>query len=51
VAALWAQAIKQQTGSVSHQMLVAKLIASGTTTPLLAGFEADDVGTGIVQAP
>ena len=51
VAALWAQAIKQQTGSVSHQTLVAKLIASGTTTTLLAGFETDDVGTGIVQAP
>ena len=51
VAALWAQAIKQQSGSLSQQTLVAKLIASATTTTLGAGFETDDVGTGIVQAP
>jgi subtilisin family serine protease len=51
VAALWAQAIKQQSGALSQQTLIARLVASGTTASLAAGFETDDVGTGLVQAP
>ena len=51
VAALWAQKLRGLTGRVDSQTLVAQLIASGTMSPLAAGFEADDVGTGVVQAP
>lgn len=51
VAALWAQRLRAQTGRVQGETLAAQLIASGTLNPLVAGFEADDVGTGIVQAP
>jgi subtilisin family serine protease len=52
-AALWAQRYRQQTGRVVYNALLAQLIASGTRAPLAAnaGNDADDVGTGIVQAP
>jgi subtilisin family serine protease len=52
VAALWAQKIVGQTGGVlDGQVLIANLVASGITEPLAAGYEPDDVGTGIVRAP
>jgi subtilisin family serine protease len=51
VAALWAEKLFKKTGTISQQALLANLIASGTTAPIAAGFQFDDVGTGIVQAP
>ncbi len=51
VAALWAQRQLEKIGRVELQMLLARLIASGTTAPLVAAIKEDDVGTGIVQAP
>ena len=51
VAALWAQKQLDATGIVNDEILTAQLIASGTLDPLNEGWEADDVGTGIVQAP
>jgi subtilisin family serine protease len=51
VAALWAQKLKQETGGVESPTLLAQLVAKAVTAPLQAGFEEDDVGTGIVQSP
>ena len=51
VAALWAQKQLDMTGRVDSQTLMAQLIASGTMVPLGSDAEAEDVGTGIVQAP
>jgi subtilisin family serine protease len=51
VAALWAQRQFSRTGQIDGQLLMAQLIASGTTNPLAAGAEAEDVGSGIVQVP
>jgi subtilisin family serine protease len=51
VAALWAQKLRQATGGVESDTLIAQLVARADTTPLAPGFEEDDVGTGIVQAP
>ena len=51
VAALWAQKLKQETGGVESPTLLAQLVAKAVTAPLQPGFEEDDVGTGIVQAP
>lgn len=51
VAALWAQRQFDRTGRINGQLLMAQLIASGTTTPLVADAEAEDVGAGIVQCP
>jgi subtilisin family serine protease len=51
VTALWAEKVLAETGMVDQKGLLARLIASGTTAPLAAGFQTDDVGTGIVQAP
>jgi hypothetical protein len=39
------------TGRVEHLALLVRLLASGTVTPLVAGIEEEDVGSGIVQAP
>jgi subtilisin family serine protease len=51
VAALWAQKLLESTGRVDSETLMAQLIASGSSAPLAANSEAEDVGTGIVQAP
>lgn len=51
VAALWAQRQLSTTGRVNHQVLMAQLIASGILEPLASGYEIDNVGTGMVQAP
>jgi subtilisin family serine protease len=51
VAALWAQRQLNTTGEVKSQRLVARLIASGSMNSLVSDAEAEDVGTGIVQAP
>jgi subtilisin family serine protease len=51
VAALWAQKLSSETGRVHGQTLMAKLIASGNMASLVESSEAEDVGTGIVQAP
>ena len=51
IAALWAQRQLDMTGNVGQLTLMAQVIASGTTAPLAPGAEAEDVGTGIVQAP
>ena len=51
VAALWAQRQLAATGRVNHQTFMSRLIASGTLAPLARGYEIDNVGTGIVQAP
>jgi subtilisin family serine protease len=50
VAALWAQQQLQQTGRLDSRLLMARLIASGTTIPL-ATADPEDVGSGLVQAP
>ncbi len=50
VAALWAQQQLQQTGRLDSRLLLARLIASGTTAPLAAA-DPEDVGSGLVQAP
>jgi subtilisin family serine protease len=50
VAALWAEKI-QTTGALNALALTARLISSGTTTGLTPGFDAFDVGEGLVQAP
>lgn len=51
VAALWAQKLRDETGGVEGRTLLAQLVAKAVTAPLAAGFEEDDIGTGIVQAP
>jgi subtilisin family serine protease len=51
VAALWAQKLREATGRVESQILIAQLVARGDASALAPGFEEDDVGTGIVQAP
>jgi subtilisin family serine protease len=51
VAVLWAQRQLEMTGRVENMALLVRLLASGTVTPLVAGIEEEDVGTGIVQAP
>ncbi len=51
VAALWAQKLREATGGVESQTLIAQLVARGDTSTLAPGFEEDDIGTGIVQAP
>ncbi len=50
VAALWAQKLSA-AGPLKASQLVARLIASGVTGTLAPGFDPDDVGTGLVQAP
>lgn len=51
IAALWAQKLREDTGRVDSETFLARLLASGVTAPLVAGSEAEDIGTGIVQAP
>lgn len=51
VAALWAQRQLEMTGRVENTTLMAQLIASGRTAPLVLSIEEEDVGTGVVQCP
>lgn len=51
VAALWAQKLRDTTGRVESGTLLAQVVASGTTAPLAAGSEEEDIGTGIVRVP
>lgn len=51
VAALWAQKLRDTTGQVESGVLLARVVASGTTDFLAAGTEEEDIGTGIVRAP
>lgn len=51
VAALWAQRQLEVTNGINSQRLFARLISHGTMEALADGVEAEDVGTGIVQAP
>ncbi len=50
VAALWAEKIKT-TGLLSPTLLTARLISSGSSTGLKAGFDPFDIGAGLVRAP
>jgi subtilisin family serine protease len=50
VAALWAEQLKNN-GMLTPDILKARLIASGITSGLIAGFDPFDVGTGMVRAP
>jgi len=51
VSALWAQRQLALMGRVDNRMLMAQVVASGSMAPLVNDAEAEDVGTGIVQAP
>ncbi len=51
IAALWAQHQLDTAGRIDAETLVAQLIGSGTRDGLDPSAEAEDVGTGIVQAP
>ncbi|MGD1714785.1 S8 family peptidase [Dapis sp. BLCC M172] len=51
VAALWAQRQLALTGRVNDQVLMSRLISSGTLKSLASGQEINNIGTGIVQAP
>jgi hypothetical protein len=50
VAALWSEKVKAMgpftTAHVTH-----RLVASGVTTGMNAGFDPFDIGTGVVSAP
>jgi subtilisin family serine protease len=50
VLALWAQKLKGM-GPLNPGLLTAKVVASGVTAGLQAGFDPIDVGSGLVQAP
>jgi subtilisin family serine protease len=50
VAALWAQRQLDMTGAINGRSLMAQLVSSGTFNGIVSP-EADDVGTGIIQAP
>jgi subtilisin family serine protease len=50
VAALWAEKLRK-SHLLTYKNFQARLIASGTTDPLKPGFDPDEVGAGIVQAP
>jgi subtilisin family serine protease len=50
VAALWAQQLRG-VGMLTPAALTARLIASGVTSKMIAGFDPFDVGTGMVRAP
>jgi len=51
VAALWASKLLAETGRVEAGLLKARLLSNATTASLAPGFEFEDVGAGIVQAP
>jgi subtilisin family serine protease len=50
VLALWAEKLRI-LGSLNPGLLTSKVVASGVTTGLPAGFDPNDVGSGMVQAP
>jgi subtilisin family serine protease len=50
VAALWAEKLRT-AGSLNGLLLTSRLIASGVTTNIGAGFDPFDVGSGMVQSP
>lgn len=50
VAALWAEKLSS-VGALTPSGLTARLIASGITNKLVAGFDPFDVGTGMARAP
>jgi subtilisin family serine protease len=51
IAALWSQRQLEKTGAVNGKRLQARLISSGADNTMAPGVEAEDIGTGIVQAP
>jgi hypothetical protein len=51
VAALWAQKLREQTGSLSAAVLAAKLLASGSLAKFAGSIDHAAVGTGVVQVP
>lgn len=51
VAALWAQKLHDQTGSINATALAARLLASGSLAKLKTPIDHSAVGTGVVQAP
>jgi subtilisin family serine protease len=51
IAALWSQRQLEKTGIVNGSVLQARLISSGVENTMAPGAEAEDIGTGIVQAP
>jgi subtilisin family serine protease len=50
VAALWAQKLAGEN-QLNGQLLSARLVSSSTTNGIKAGFDAGDVGAGMVQSP
>jgi subtilisin family serine protease len=51
IAALWAQRQLDMTGRIEGRSLTAQLIGNAIFTPLAPGYQEDDVGSGIIQAP
>jgi subtilisin family serine protease len=50
VAALWAQKLRSM-GPLNPGLLTTRVVGSGATTGILAGFDPVDVGSGMVTAP
>jgi len=50
VAALWAEKVKAM-GPFTAAHIIHRLVASGATEKIQAGFDPFDVGTGMVRAP
>jgi subtilisin family serine protease len=50
VATLWAQKLKI-ANQLNASLLATRVVGSGTTTGLKVGFDPNDIGAGIVQAP
>jgi subtilisin family serine protease len=50
VATLWAQKLKI-ANQLNASLLATRVVGSGTTAGLKAGFDPSDIGSGIVQAP
>ncbi len=51
VAALWAQKELQESGAISTDNIVSKVLGHATREGLAAGAQVNDVGAGIVRAP
>jgi subtilisin family serine protease len=51
VAALWAEKILKNTGTINSLQLSARLLGSATSQDIQAGFDPADVGIGLAQAP
>ena len=50
VAALWAEKLSK-TGQLNGNLLADRLIGTAATTDMMADFDPDDIGAGLVQAP